>query len=131
MYRTQIVLTFYSLEPVTRDDVEDLTDHVQVDGLGLVSSVECQQCTRREAALMLKAAEKDPDFLFEEAWVYALTPGDEVRIDSAQPDDTGSVIIQTIEYQEHEPYSLDDNLDTVVIVTQEGERIECLVNELY
>ena len=63
------------------------------------------------------------DFSKDKDWRYNIQPGDEIRIDTGDNEIGPSIIVLEIEYPESSP-------DSARITTDEGERIECLIEEI-
>ncbi len=58
-------------------------------------------------------------------WRLHLHNGDEITIDSGQPELLTTVFIQTIEY-----FGLNTDYPSARILTKDGEKIECLIREI-
>ena len=132
MYRTMITIEVLSEDPIEGDmDIAEIVDEMTTgDYSGLVMEVQCVgPIDRRQMALRLLAHNSDPGFLLgEDGWKYGLHPGDEVSIDGGDNEDHGSVLIQSIDYVVAP--ADDSSSDSAVIVTTDGERIECLIKEI-
>ena len=62
----------------------------------------------------------------DDDWKLHLHNGDEITIDSGQPELPPTIIIQSIEY-----FGLGSTIPSARILTQDGEKIECLLKEIF
>jgi hypothetical protein len=64
--------------------------------------------------------------LEKDDWRLHLHNGDEIAVDTGNPEQPPTVIIQSIEY-----FALGTKNPAAKILTKDGEKIECLIREIF
>lgn len=121
-HKTVIQVTVLSNGPLrSPEDLSAIAYEItEGDCSGQVDAGPSVPLSRREVALALQAQGSDPEFLLmDDGWKYALEPGDEVTCSGRE------VKIGSIQYFEPE-----DEPDSVEIVTDSGEKLVLLIDEI-